>query len=309
MQENDRPVLGLQGLVDPAAPLVRLATGSTWAEGPVWLPSRSSVLWSDIHGDRIFEHSTVDGTTSVYRTGVEFTNGRTLHPDGSIIQCSHGLRRVERDRDGVISEVVAQHNGLRFNSPNDVVVARDGSIWFTDPPYGIKAAGQGHPGDSEYGDCFVFRYDPESGTTRPVVLDIEEPNGLAFSPDESLLYVADSSGASRPDGNHHIRAYDVVDGRCKNGRVFAVIEPGVPDGLRVDTAGNVWTSSGDGVHVYAPDGVQLGHIRVPEVVANVCFGGAEGTRLFIAATTSLYAIETNATDAARVVHRGRTGQA
>ena len=289
-------VSGLTGLVDPAAPLLHLATGATWSEGPVWVPERGSVLWSDIHGDRILEWSPGSGQ-SVYRTGVEFTNGRTLDRDGSILQCSHGRRRVERDRDGVITEVVALHGGRRFNSPNDVVVARDGSIWFTDPAYGITAPGEGHPGVSEYGDCWVFRFDPITREVRPVVTDVESPNGLAFSPDESILYVSDTSRAPRPDGNHCIRAYDMRDGRCKNGRTFATIEKGIPDGFRVDTKGNVWTSSAEGVLVHEPAGALLGRIAVPEVVANVCFGGEDGRTLFIAATTSLYSIGTSAHDA------------
>ncbi len=292
-------VSGLTGLVAPDAPLLHLATGATWSEGPVWVPERGSVLWSDIHGDRILEWSPGSGQ-GVYRTGVEFTNGRTLDRDGSILQCSHGRRRVERDRDGTITEVVALHGGRRFNSPNDVVVARDGSIWFTDPAYGITAPGEGHPGVSAFGDCWVFRFDPATGEVRPVVIDVESPNGLAFSPDESILYVSDTSRAPRPDGNHHIRAYDLRDGRCKNGRTFATIDAGIPDGFRVDTEGNVWTSSAEGVLVHDSAGALLGRIAVPEVTANVCFGGEDGTTLFIAATTSLYSIATSARDAAQV---------
>lgn len=305
IEMNPRVVHGLEGLVDASARPARLATGAGWSEGPMWAPARGSVLWSDIHGNRILEHSLAEGTTSVYREDVEFTNGRVLHPDGSIIQCSHGRRRIERDRDGTISEIVASFGGRRFNSPNDVVVAGDGSIWFTDPPYGIRIAAEGHLGESEYDDCFVFRYDPDSDEVRPVIVDIEEPNGLAFSPDESVLYVSDTSIASRKNGNHHIRAYDVVSGRCKNGRVFAVVEQGFSDGFRIDADGNLWTSSAAGVLVYSPDGALLGGIDVPETVANLCFGGPEGTTLFIAATTSLYAIETLTVDATRA---GRTSR-
>ena len=237
----------------------------------------------------------------VYQDNVEFTNGRTLDHDGTVIQCSHGRRRLERDAGGVVTPVVATWNGKRFNSPNDVVVAGDGSIWFTDPDYGITIAREGHPGDHEYGDHYVFRYDPVGGETIPVIMDMEEPNGLAFSVDERVLYVADSSRAGRDDdlGNHHIRAYDVSNGRCKNGRVFAVVEPGIPDGLRVDEAGNVWTSSASGIHVYSPGGTWLGLIPVPEVVANLCFGGDDGRDLFIAATTSIYHVRTLTRAAAR----------
>ena len=293
-------VEGLVGLVPEGAELRKLGTGARWAEGPVWHPERASVLWSDILGDRILEWSSATGETSVYRSGVEFTNGRTLDLDGRVVQCSHGLRRGERDEGGGrITVVVDSFEGRRFNSPNDVVVARDGSVWFSDPTYGITQPGEGHPGEEEYGGRFVFRHDRNTGDTVAVVTDMVQPNGLAFSPDESVLYVADSSGVGVAGGsNHHIRAYDVADGRCSGGRVFAVVEPGVPDGIRVDTAGNVWTSAADGVHVHAPDGSLLGRIRVPEVVANCCFGGPDGSTLFMTATTSLYAIETRATDAA-----------
>jgi gluconolactonase len=294
-------IVGLDGLVDPAAVITRVATDAIWSEGPVWIPERRSIRWSDIPGNRIFEYSMESRETTVYQDDVEFTNGRTLDHDGTVIQCSHGRRRVERDTDGVVTPIVTLWNGTRFNSPNDVVVASDRSIWFTDPDYGITVAREGHPGECEYEDHYVFRHDPISGETTPVIVDMEEPNGLAFSPDEQMLYVSDTSGVSRDDGlgNHHIRVYDVSDGRCKNGRVFAVIEPGLSDGIRVDETGNVWTSSANGVQVYNPEGTWLGLIPVPEVVANLCFGGTDGTDLFITATTSLYHVPTLTRAAAR----------
>jgi gluconolactonase len=291
---------GLDHLIPSTARLVKLATGATWSEGPVWIPESQTVRWSDIPGNRILQYSTLDGSTSEYATNAEFTNGRTLDHDGSVIQCSHGNRRVERDRDGVVTSLVDSYNGVRLNSPNDVVVAPDGSIWFTDPPYGITVAVEGHPGEREYGDCYVFRYDPESGQLRPGVIDMFHPNGLAFSPDGSILYVSDTDDAARNNGNDHIRAYDVIDGRCKNGRGFASVDDGVSDGFRVDVHGNVWTSAGDGVHVFDASGTWLGRIAVPEKVANVCFGGPDGTDLFIAASTSVYGIATTTTDAARI---------
>ncbi|WP_349775206.1 MULTISPECIES: SMP-30/gluconolactonase/LRE family protein [unclassified Curtobacterium] len=285
---------------DPGA-VERIATGSTWAEGPVWIPATRTLRWSDIPGDRIMQWHADDGTTSVYADRVEFTNGRTLDRDGSVVQCSHGRRRVERDRDGVVEPIVASWDGVRFNSPNDVVVAPDGTIWFTDPDYGITQSREGHAGYLEYGDHAVFRFDPATGRVRPVVLDVEEPNGLAFSPDGTTLYVADSSASEGSDvGNRWIRAYDVVDGiRCNNGRVFAqfAVDEGVPDGIRVDEDGNVWSSSAQGVIVVAPSGDRIGTVPVPEVVANLCFGGDDGTTLFIAATTSIYRVATTARDA------------
>ena len=235
-----------------------------------------------------------------YATGVEFTNGRTLDLDGSVVQCSHGLRRVERDRDGVIAPIVERWKGVRLNSPNDVVIAPDCSIWFTDPAYGITEAREGHPGDREYGDHYVFRHDQATGETSPVVIDVEEPNGLAFSPDGSRFYVADSSSVRKPlgIGNSCIRVYDLHGGtRCKNGRVFAHIDEGFPDGIAIDAAGNVWSSSEIGVIVFSPAGTELGRIRVPELTGNLCFGGEDGHDLYIAASTSIYLIRTQTVDA------------
>ncbi|MGN6160586.1 MAG: SMP-30/gluconolactonase/LRE family protein [Marmoricola sp.] len=289
----------LTGLIAPDAKLRHLGGGASWSEGPVWLPTRRVLRWSDIPGNRILEIDPTSGQSSIYRTEVEFTNGRTLAADGSVIQCSHGRRAIERETDGEVTILVDSWDGRRLNSPNDVVVARDGSIWFTDPPYGIIQAHEGHPGEREYGGNFVFRFVPVTGELHPVVTDMEEPNGLAFSPDESVLYISDTSSALRTDGtgNHHIRAYDVIGASCKNGRVFAVVEPGVPDGFRVDVDGNVWTSSADSVQVYSPNGQLLERIPVPEVVGNLCFGGPDGSELFIAASTSIYAISTLTRDA------------
>jgi gluconolactonase len=292
---------GMQLLRDGAT-IRRIATGSTWSEGPVWLPQRAVLRWSDIPGNRILEVDPVTEEVSVYLDDAEFTNGRTLGLAGEVIQCSHGRRAVEQDVDGVVTTLVAEWDGHRFNSPNDVVVASDGAIWFTDPPYGIIQPHEGHPGEREYGAHFVFRFDPVSGVVTPVITDIEEPNGLAFSPDEGILYVSDTSRALRTDGtgNHHIVAYDVAaDHTCGNRRVFAVIDRGVSDGFRVDEDGRIWTSSGDGVIVYSAEGEQLLHIPVPEIVANVCFGGVDGTTLFITATTSVYSVETTVRQASR----------
>lgn len=281
---------------DPGA-LELLHTGSTWAEGPCWIPDGRTLRWSDIPGDRILAWSAETGETSVYARGVEFTNGRTLDRDGSVVQCSHGLRRVERDRDGVVTPVVDSWAGVRFNSPNDVVVARDGAIWFTDPAYGITQPREGHPGEREYGDHWVFRCAPDGSDLRPVAVDVDEPNGLAFSPDERTLYIA-SSSAERPV----IRAYDVDGHRLKNGRVFAALATGegAPDGIRVDEHGNVWSSARTGVVVFGSDGSRLGQVAVPEVVANLCFGGDDGTDLFLAATTSVYRLRTTVRDAAHI---------
>ena len=293
-------VTGLEGLIDSNAHLEIVATGSIWSEGPLWIPAYACLRWSDIPNNRIREYVRGTGEVRDYATNVEFTNGRCLDSDGSVVQCSHGRRRVERDRDGVVSNIVDEWHGVRLNSPNDVVIAPDGSIWFTDPPYGIIEPREGHPGEREYRDHYVFRYDQVTGKTTPVVIDVEEPNGLAFSPNGQLFYVADSSSVRKPIGvgNSHIRVYDVQGcQRCKNGRFFAHIEEGFPDGIAVDTAGNVWSSSAIGVIVFSPAGVELGRIKIPELTGNLCFGGDSGNDLYIAANTSIYMIRTLTKDA------------
>lgn len=285
------------GLLSPSVDPERVHTGSLWAEGPLWIPRRGRLRWSDIPNNCIREFDPLDGSGSVYARNVEFTNGRTLDADGSVLQCSHGRRRIERDRDGSVENVVDSWDGVRLNSPNDIIVAPDASIWFTDPPYGIIEAREGHPGRREYNDHFVFRYDRVSHRLHPVVTDVEEPNGLAFSPDGTLLYVADSSSVRKPPdmGNRHIRVYDVQEGtRCKNGRVFAALDPsdGFSDGIKVDELGNVWSSSRIGIIVFGPAGIELGRIPVPELTGNLCFGGESGRELYIAASTSIYRIRT-----------------
>jgi gluconolactonase len=281
-------------LLRRGAVLHRLATGAYWSEGPVWLPDDGSVLWSDIHNDRVLRWHAEDGV-STFLQPAEFQNGHILDRDGSVLACSHGHRRVERlGRDGSLTPVVERWQGRRFNSPNDVIVKSDGTIWFSDPIYGIRSDEEGHQAESEIGDSLVFRFDPATGDVDPVTDWVEEPNGLAFSPDESTLYVSDTSAAFRTDGrgNRHIVAFDVVDGRSlANPRAFHVMETGLSDGFRVDAWGNVWTSGRDGLHVIAPDGHRLGRIALPEVSANLVFGGPDRDRLFIAATTSLYSLD------------------
>jgi len=285
-----------------ARPLERLCSGAAWSEGPVWMHEDGSVLWSDIPNNRMLRWHAQDGM-SVWRDQVEFTNGHTREADGSLLHCSHGQRAIVRTRFGASladahDEIVVSHyQGRRLNSPNDVVVKRDGTIWFSDPPYGIVSDHEGHRGESELGDNYVFRFDPASGTLDIASDFVEEPNGLAFSPDESLLYVSDTSAALRSDGggHHHIVAFDVIAGRTlANPRIFAVVNPGLADGFRVDTRGWLYTSSADSVQVYHPDGTRLAVIPVPEKVGNLSFGGAERNELYICASTSLYRIRLNA---------------
>ena len=274
--------------------LERLCTGARWSEGPVWMHEDDSVLWSDIPNDRMLRWSARDGMT-VWRQGVEFTNGHVRDRDGSLLHCSHGLRAVYRTApDGSARTIVVDRfQGRRFNSPNDIVVKSDGTLWFTDPPYGLIIPEEGHGGESEIGDCYVFRFDPASGALEPVTDLPIEPNGLAFSPDERTLYVSDTSAAlgREASGNHCLFAFDVVDGhRLANARKFADVSPGVPDGFRVDEQGWVYTSAEDGVHVFDPSGTRLARIAVPEKVGNVTFGGPRRDILYIAASTSLYRI-------------------
>jgi gluconolactonase len=290
----DRVALG-------AGALVRLCTGAQWSEGPVWMHEDQSVLWSDIPNNRMLRWSKQDGM-SVWRSDAEFTNGHTREADGALLHCSHGLRAIVRTRFGRdLSEqhdeiVVDNYQGRRLNSPNDVVVKSDGTIWFTDPPYGIVSNHEGHQAESELGDCYVFRFDPTTKTLRIVTDLIEEPNGLAFSPDESTLYISDTSAALKKDGtgNHHIMAFDVVNGQDVHlPRVFATIEPGLSDGFRLDDQGFLYTSCSEGVQVYHPDGTKLALIAVPEKVGNLTFGGIARDELFICASQSLYSIRLN----------------
>ncbi|MFO1271021.1 MAG: SMP-30/gluconolactonase/LRE family protein [Rubrivivax sp.] len=288
-------------VAEGASSLQRLCSGAAWSEGPVWMPETAELLWSDIPNDRMLCWHAERGLR-VWREAVEFTNGHVREADGALLHCSHGRRAVVRTRFDAAGRpladevVVDRYQGRRLNSPNDVVVKRDGSIWFTDPPYGIVSDHEGHKAESELGDCYVFRFDPASGALRIVSDFVEEPNGLAFSPDESVLYVSDTSAALRQDGggHHHIVAFDVAGGQdLANPRVFAVVEPGLADGFRVDRYGFLYTSSADSVQVYHPDGTRIGRIPVPEKVGNLVFGGAGGNELFICASTSLYRIVLN----------------
>ncbi|MEP7328277.1 MAG: SMP-30/gluconolactonase/LRE family protein [Betaproteobacteria bacterium] len=285
----------LARLLPSGARLERLATGAIWSEGPVYFAADDSVVWSDIPNNRMLRWSARDGM-SIFRAPSGFTNGHTLDREGRLVSCSHGHRRLERtEADGRVITLVEHFEGKRLNSPNDVVVKSDGTIWFTDPPYGIVSNVEGHAAPSELGVCHVFRFDPDTAILTSMTGALQEPNGLAFSPDESKLYVSDTSIAQGRGEHHHVFVFDVIDGRhLAHGRVFAPIEPGVADGFRLDTDGNLYISSADSIQVYAPDGHRLGKIAVPEKVANCTFGGTAGNRLFIAASASLYAITLNA---------------
>ena len=271
------------------APVKRLATGFDWVEGPVWFGDMGCLLISDIPNNRILRLD--DAGVSTFRSPSNFSNGHTRDLQGRLVSCEHGGRRVTRTEwDGRVTVIADSYQGKPLNSPNDVIVARDGAIWFSDPHYGIMTDYEGYRAEQEL-PCNVYRVDP-GGRIEAVITDMACPNGLAFSPDERLLYVADT-GRMFSDDPQHIRVYDMVGGRPANGRLFHTIAPGCADGIRLDSEGNLWSSAGDGVHCIAPDGRRLGRILVPERVSNICFGGRAKNRLFITATTSVYSVVLN----------------
>ncbi|MEM7253809.1 MAG: SMP-30/gluconolactonase/LRE family protein [Pseudomonadota bacterium] len=279
------------------AAVERLFTGCRWAEGPVWVGDGGYLLWSDIPNNRILKWEASNGAVSEYRTPSNFANGNTRDRDGRLVTCEHGRRITRTEIDGSITVLMDQWEGKPLNSPNDVVVKSDGTIWFTDPPFGILGRYEGHRAASEVGQ-HVYRLDPTSGVATVVADDINGPNGLCFSPDEKLLYIVESRG----EPHRKILAYNVsADGQTlSHKRVFVDAGPqGTPDGMRADVDGNLWCGWGmgeealDGVFVFAPDGTHIGHIALPERCANVCFGGPERNRLFMAASQSLYALYVN----------------
>ena len=272
----------------------RLYQGTLWAEGPVYFCDGDFLLWSDIPNNRMMKWTAGAGVT-VFRQPSNYSNGHTRDRQGRLVSCEHGTRRVTRTEwDGTITVLADSYQGKRLNSPNDVVVTSDGSVWFSDPTYGILSDYEGARTAGELDGCYLFRLDPESGALAIASDDFHKPNGLAFSPDERVLYVADTGRSHDPDGPHHIRAFDVDEaGHLSNGRVFAVCETGLFDGFRIDEDGNLWTSAGDAVDCYGPDGTLLGRIKIGEMVSNLTFGGPKKNRLFITATTSLYALYVN----------------
>jgi len=273
----------------------RLWTGARWSEGPVWFAAGRYLLWSDIPNNRIMRFDETDGSVSEFRTPSNNSNGHTVDRQGRLISCEHLTRRVTRtEHNGTITVLADEFGGKRLNSPNDVVVKSDGSIWFTDPSYGIMMDYEGMRAESEIGACHVYRIDPKTHDVVIVADDYVKPNGLAFSPDESLLYIADTGITHTPGGPAHIRCHTVkADGSLAGGAVFANCSDGVFDGFRVDTDGRIWTSAADGVHCLSSAGALIGKIRIPEMVANVCFGGPKLNRLFICGTTSLYSVYLN----------------
>jgi gluconolactonase len=277
-----------------SASIERLATGCRWSEGPVWLGDARTLVWSDIPNNRMLRWDEETGAVSLFRQPSNYSNGNTRDRQGRLVTCEHGLRRVTRtEPDGSITVLAESFQGKRLNSPNDVVVKSDGSIWFTDPPFGILSHYEGHQADPEL-PTNVYRIDATSGAITVVAEGINKPNGLAFSRDERLLYIVECG--VRPS---FIHAYDVVEGtRLGASRVLIDAGLGHPDGFRVDLDGNLWCGWGgnadlDGVRVFSGAGEPIGHIHLPERCANVCFGGVKRNRLFMAASHGLYALYVN----------------
>ena len=275
----------------------RLWTGCRWAEGPVWFGDGRYLLWSDIPNNRILRWTEETGEVSVYRSPSNNSNGNTRDKQGRLITCEHDTRRVTRtEHDGTVTVLMDSFEGKRLNAPNDVVVHEDRHVWFTDPGYGIMLNYEGHLAELEL-PTNVYRLNPDTGEATVVVDELEKPNGLCFSPDFSRLYLVDTGVTHKPNHPRHIRVYDVVDGASlTNGRDFCDMAPGMSDGIRCDVDGNLWASAGwagegfDGVHVFAPDGDLIGRIHLPEVCANLCFGGVKKNRLFMAGSQSLYSL-------------------
>ena len=271
------------------ARLVSLYDQATFSEGPVWWPARQMLIWSDVEGRRVLGWRK-DGRVEVVVDATPFINGHTIDRDGALIHCEHGTRRLSRTLpDGRYQVVVDTYQGKRFNSPDDVVCADDGALWFTDPAYGLILPKQGALAEPELDHRSVYRFDPNTGATVRMA-DLEQPNGLAFAPYGRTLYVTDTSRSLGGD-RHTIFAFEVTEGpTLANRRVFAEVEPGIPDGLRTDSRGWIWTSSGAGIQVFSAEGHRLGLIPTPQLCSNLCFSSDE-RRLFITSKQHLYALD------------------
>ena len=281
-----------------------LWTGAKWCEGPAYFPASRTLIWSDIINDRVMRWDEASGQVTTFEQPCGCHNGHAIDAEGRLISCEHRTRSVTRtEHDGTRAILASHFEGKRLNSPNDVVVKSDGSIWFTDPTYGIDSHYEGDKADSEIGAANVYRIDPD-GSMACVVDDMVRPNGLAFSPDESRLYVADTGQSHDPDCTPKLRVYPVMGKQLGAGRLFCECTYGVFDGFRVDRSGHIWSSSGEGIHCIHPDGSLLGKILLPEVISNVQFGGPKRNRLFATGRSALYAIYVNAQGILATDHLG-----
>lgn len=276
-------------LVSDVSEVRRHWKGAEWSEGAAYLPRQNVVVWSDIPNNRMLQFNPDTNETTVFREPSNFTNGNTIDREGRLVTATHLTHCVSRtEHDGTVTVLVDRYEGKRLNSPNDVVVKSDGTIWFTDPPYGILSNREGEQRDSELEGNHVYRLDPNTGDLSIVADSMDRPNGLAFSPGESKLYVSDTG----TPGNLSVFDVENCGTRISNQREFVKLSPGVSDGFRCDVHGNVWTSAGDGIQCFSPEGELLGKIHVPELrCANCCFGGPDRKTLYIAGDTSLYSID------------------
>jgi gluconolactonase len=266
----------------------RLYTGCRWTEGPAYFAAGRYLVFSDIPNDRMLRYDETTGTVGVFRAPANYANGHTVDRQGRLVSCEHGGRRVTRtEHDGSITVLAERSDGKRLNSPNDVVERADGSIWFTDPSYGIDSDYEGHQAASEIGACHVYRIRPDCGEVVTVAEDFVRPNGLAFSLDERQLYIVDTR-------RKHIRRFDVTQqDTLTGGEVFTTCQAGSFDGIRLDDTGRIWAAAHDGVHCFDPDGTLIGKLHLPEIVSNLTFGGPKRNDLFITASTSLYSLRLN----------------
>jgi gluconolactonase len=264
-----------------------LYTGGRWIEGPAYFPAGRYLLLSDIPNDRMLRFDELTGAVGVFRAPAGYANGNTVDRRGRLLSCEHGHRRVTRtEHDGTVTVLSDRYDGKRLNSPNDLIEHSDGTIWFTDPSYGIDSDYEGHKAVSEIGACNVYRIDPANGETTAVAEDFVRPNGLAFSADERQLYVVDTR-------QRHIRRFDVAGDSLQASEVFATCDAGSFDGIRLDDLGRIWAAAHDGVHCFDPDGTLLGKLHIPEIVSNLTFGGPRRNDLFITATSSVYSLRLN----------------
>jgi len=264
-----------------------------WAEGPCYIKNKNFLVWSDIPNNRMLKYE--NGIVSIYRQPSNFINGNTLDQNGNLISCSHGGRCIYKtDFNNNVSVVIDNYEGKKFNSPNDVAVKSDGTIWFTDPPYGIETDYEGYKSDKEYDGCYVFQFNPLTNILKVASKDFIRPNGIAFSPDEKKIYISDTGGSHDPNGPKHIKEYEVDENNnLNNGKIFYDFDPFFSDGFRIDVDGNIWTSAGRGIKCINESGNVIGQLLLPELVSNLEFGGNEGNEIYITATKSLYMMKLN----------------
>lgn len=271
----------------------KIHSGMKWAEGPCYIKSHKKLYFSDIPNNHLLSW---DGSNiKIEKDPSNFINGNTEDLEGNLISCSHGGRCIYKtDINGNTTTLVDKYLDKKLNSPNDVVVKSDGSIWFTDPPYGILSDYEGYKGDMEYGACYVFRYDPKENNLEVVSKDFLKPNGLAFSVNEDKIYIADSGGSHDVNAPNQIMVYDIVENKIlKNGKVFHKFNPFFADGFRVDKDDNVWTSAGKGIKCFSPQGEVIGQLLLPDLVANLTFGGENNNILYVTSSSNLYSMELN----------------